>query len=77
MVAIDNGIFKLRSHIPSMDYRKSRNNSFSICNHLCSYLYSDDVFAGLRLRSFGIDGNVFFRDQLNSLLRTKLSLDPK
>ena len=74
MVAIDNGIFYLWSHILSMDCRKSRNNSFSICNRLFSYLYSDNVFAGLRPRCLGIDNNFFLRVGLSNPLIINLSL---
>ena len=57
-VSIDYCILYLWPHILSTDCRKSRNNSTSILSRLFSYLYSCNVFAGLRPRCFGTVGSL-------------------
>lgn len=51
---MDNSVLYPWPHFLSMDCRKSRNSSFSIFSRLFSYLYSANVFAGLRPRCLGI-----------------------
>lgn len=52
-VSVDYCVFCPWPHFLPVEYRKSRNNSFSIFSRLFSYLYSASVFAGLRPRVLG------------------------
>ena len=52
-MVIDHHIFYVCSRFLSVSERKSRSNSFSIFKRLFSYLYSGNVFAGLRPRNLG------------------------
>lgn len=53
-------------HLPPVNRRKSRNNSFSIFSRLFSYLYSASVFAGLRPRCFDMPCISFLRSRFSS-----------
>ena len=53
-ITVNDMMFCSWTYSLSVDRRKSRSNSFSIRNRLFSYLYSDNIFAGLRPRDFGI-----------------------
>ena len=65
-MTMDNSVLCPWHHFLSMDCRKSRNSSFSIFSRLFSYLYSANVFAGLRPRCLGIPSAFRLRSLFNS-----------
>ena len=77
LVATDHHIFYACPHFLSVSERKSRNNSFSICNRLFSDLYSCNVFAVFLVRDLGrrIVAS-FLRSLFNSSCTGRLPVKP-